>query len=153
MGDQRLEQVDLAGLEVPLVLLELGPRDGGPLLVGEFSHGARQIDARACAMHGLFEQAERLALLSGEGLPCAEAMLLELHHHLPEPLEPELVQNLAGSDALLHGLAAGSAVEAGRMGGLLDRKGDAAGTTGAFGNRGKGCVHVSLLERTGSCAH
>ena len=104
-------------------------------------------------MHGLFEQAERLALLSGEGLPCAEAMLLELHHHLPEPLEPELVQNLAGSDALLHGLAAGSAVEAGRMGGLLDRKGDAAGTTGAFGSRGEGCVHVSLLERTGFCAH
>ena len=47
MGDQRLEQVDLAGLEVPLVLLELGPRDGGPLLVGEFPHGAGQIDARA----------------------------------------------------------------------------------------------------------
>ena len=104
-------------------------------------------------MHGLFELVKRLVLLGCEGLADAEAMLLELQHHLPEPLEPELVQDLTGPNALLHGLVAGSAVETGRVGGLLDRKGNAAGTTGAFGNRSEGCVHVSLLERTCSCAH
>lgn len=106
MGDQGLEEADLAGLEVPLVLLEFGPPDGGPLLVGEFADGARQIDARARAVHGLLELVKRLVLLGCEWLPDTEAMLLELHHHLPEPLEPELVQDLSGPDALLDGTAA-----------------------------------------------